>query len=215
MNYILKKMNLQKYTKEQIEISAKVITKDDFKKTELIAGTDQAQAENKIISSIAVLNEQLKKVEDQTAVLDAKFPYIPGYLYYREGPAVIEAFRKLKTKPNILLIEGHGILHPLRMGMASQIGVILDIPTIGIAKSLLCGEVEEDGMIMFNNEIRGFELKTRNYSKPIYISPGHRISLETSIELVKKLICLPHKMPEPLYQAHRIAEKKKQELTVM
>ncbi len=205
-------MNLQKYTKEQIEISAKVITKDDFKKTDLIAGADQAFLGNKVISTIAVFNEKLEKVEDQTAMMEAKFPYISGFLYYREGPAIIDAFRNLKTKPNIMIIEGHGILHPLRIGMASQIGVVLDVPTIGIAKSLICGQVEEGGRIMFNNEIRGIEFKTREHSKPIYISPGHRISLETSMEIVKKCIIPPHKMPEPLYQAHRIAEKKKEEL---
>ncbi len=205
-------MNLQKYTTEQIETARKVMISDDFKKTELIAGADQEAVGRKIISAIAVLDQNMNIVEEQTAVVETRFPYLPGYLYFREGPSVREAFGKLKTKPDILLIKGHGILHPLRCGFASHVGVALGIPTIGVAKSLLAGRIEEEGKVIFNNEVRGYEVKTKEHGKPLFISPGHKISIESSVQIVKKSIRPPHKMPEQLHAAHKVAMKMKDEL---
>ncbi len=208
-------MNLQKLKEleeEQLEAAKKVIVKDEFKKAELIAGADQAFHGNKVVSAIAVLDGKLDVVEQQTETAETRMPYIPGFLYFREGPALIAAYKKLKQKPDILIIEANGILHPLRIGMASHIGVVLDVPTIGVAKQLLCGQVDEDGRISCDNEIRGMALKTRKHSRPLYISPGHKVSLETSVEIVKKSIRYPHKLPEQLHASHRMANKVRDEI---
>ena len=205
--------DVKKFEKEQLRLAKKVVTKDDFDKIELVAGVDQSFIDdNKIISAVVVCNyKTLKILEKQYAVVEARFPYISGYLSYRESPAVVEAFGRLKTKPDILMVDAHGICHPRRIGMASHVGLLLDIPTIGIAKSLMCGEVR-DGKIYVDGEVRGIEIKTKEFANPIYVSPGHRISLKTAVEIVKDSIKLPHKYPEPLFLAHRYANELKKEL---
>lgn len=193
-------------------MATRVLTRDDFKKADLIGGVQQAFIGKKVISAIVLLDSDMNKVEEQVSVTDSSFPYIPGYRFFREGSAIKDSYSKLKNKPDLMIVEGHGILHPLRIGLASHIGIMLDIPTIGVAKTLLCGEIEPDGKVTFNNEIRGFELRTREYSKPVYISPGHRVSIQASIEMVKKSLRPPHKMPEQIYRAHRLSTRTKQEL---
>ncbi|MBI2574868.1 endonuclease V [Candidatus Woesearchaeota archaeon] len=205
-------MNIERLKDEQIEAAKKVVVKDEFRKQELIGGASQAFHGNTVVSAVAVLDSNLDVVEQQTATSETRMPYIPEFLYFREGPALIAAYRKLKQKPDMLIIGANGILHPLRIGMASQIGVVLDVPAIGVAKQLLCGQVDEDGRISCNNEIRGVALKTREHSRPLYISPGHKVSLETSVEIVKKSIRYPHKLPEQLHIAHRLANKARDEL---
>jgi deoxyribonuclease V len=107
----------------------------------------------------------------------------------------------------LLIVDANGILHPRRIGMASQLGIVLDIPTIGITKNLFIGKPSSDGKIEIDKEIRGEELRTKEYANPIYLSPGHRISLRTASDLVKKMIIAPHKLPKPLHLAHRFARK--------
>jgi deoxyribonuclease V len=206
-------MDLEKFREEQLQAARKVVVKDDFKKIETIAGCDQAFTDHKIIAAIVVCTKDCKVIEEKYAVADSKMPYIPGFRYFREGAAIATAFAKLKKAPDVMMMTANGILHPLRFGMASHVGVALNVPTIGLAKYLLCGKKEEEGRIYFNNEIRGQEVITRGHSKPIYISPGHRISIETAVELVKEMARYPHKLPEPLHLAHRLANKVKKELT--
>ena len=204
-------MDIRKLEEEQIKLAKKVIVKDDFEKTERIAGVDQAFANGNVISGIVVCSyKDLNLIEKKYAVVKAKFPYISGFLSYRESPAIIEAFNQLENKPDILIVDGNGILHPRRVGMASHLGILLDIPTIGVAKRLIAGEVRE-GTVYIEKEARGYELATREHSKPLYISPGYKVSLKTSLEIVKKCIKFPHKLPEPLYLAHRYADKIKKE----
>ncbi|MCX8146850.1 MAG: endonuclease V [Candidatus Woesearchaeota archaeon] len=202
-------MNIQKLKEEQLKLAEKVIIIDSFDKIKYIGGCDQSYSGNKIISCVVVMDEKMKIVDKAFAEKECNFPYIPGFLSYRESPAVVEAFNKLKIKPDILMVDGNGILHPRRFGMASHLGIILDIPTIGITKSLLIGKVI-DGKIEVDKEIRGMEVKTREFSNPLYVSPGHRISLKTAVEIVKKSIIFPHKLPEPLHLAHRLAKKRKE-----
>ena len=205
-------MDIRKLEEEQIKLAKKVIVKDDFEKTERIAGVDQAFANGNVISGIVVCSyKDLNLIEKKYAVVKAKFPYISGFLSYRESPAIIEAFNQLENKPDILIVDGNGILHPRRIGMASHLGILLDIPTIGVAKRLIAGEVRE-GTVYIEKEARGYELATREHSKPLYISPGYKVSLKTSLEIVKKCIKFPHKLPEPLYLAHRYANKIKENL---
>ena len=205
-------MDIRKLEEEQIKLAKKVIVKDDFEKTERIAGVDQAFANGNVISGIVVCSyKDLNLIEKKYAVVKAKFPYISGFLSYRESPAIIEAFNQLENKPDILIVDGNGILHPRRIGMASHVGILLDIPTIGVAKRLIAGEVRE-GTVYIEKEARGYELATREHSKPLYVSPGYKVSLKTSLEIVKKCIKFPHKLPEPLYLAHRYANKIKENL---
>ena len=198
--------------KEQLKLAEKVITSDSIKNIKTIAGADQAYIGNKVISAIAVCDYKgLKLIEEKHAVVDAKIPYKSGFLFYRDGPAVMEAFNKLENKPDVLIVKANGILHPRRIGMASHLGILLDIATIGVTKNLMLGEVREK-TIYVEKEARGYELITKEHARPIYISPGNKISLKTSLEIVKNSLRQPHKLPEPLHLAHKHGNKVRKEL---
>jgi len=199
--------------KEQIKLAEKVITTDNFEKITSIAGADQFYAGNKVISAIAVCDyKSLEVIEEKHAIVEGKIPYKSGFLFYKDGPAVIEAFNKLENKPDMLIVKGNGILHPRRIGMASQVGILLDTAAIGVTKNLMLGEVK-DGTIYVEKEARGYELITREHAKPIYVSPGHKVSLKTGFEIIKNCLREPHKLPEPLHLAHKYGRKVKKELT--
>lgn len=204
------KMNIEEIKEEQIRLARKIVVKDDFKKIETIAGCDQAFCKRRIISAVVVCDRNMNVVEQAAAEAEEKFPYIPGLLFYREGLAAIDAFRKLSNKPDVLIVDANGILHPLRIGMASHLGLILDTPTIGVSKNLVLGKIE-DGKVLVGNEVRAVEVITKEHARPLYVSPGHRISLETSVDIVKQFMKPPHKLPEPLHLAHRLAEKTREE----
>ncbi len=203
-------LKTDKLKAEQLKLAKEVVIKDKVSKVKLVAGCDQAFVEDDVISVVVVLDKNLKVIEQKSAVTKARFPYIPGYLFYREGPAIIEAFNKLENKPDLLMVDGNGILHPRKIGIASQIGLLLDIPTIGIAKNLMCGKIE-NGKVYYEREIRGVEVFTREHAKPIYISPGHNISLGKSVEIIKKYLINPHKLPEPIHVAHKFAKRMSKE----
>ena len=199
--------NVEELKKEQIKLAKKIVSKDKFKKIETVAGFGRAFAGNKIILTMVVFDfKTLKLIESKHSVSDLKFPYIPGLLSYRESPGLVDVYNKLENEPDIILIPAHGVLHPRKLGMASHIGLLLDKPTIGIAKNLVCGEVI-NGKVYFENELLGMEFKTKKYSKPIYISVGHKISLKTTLNIVKKMTREPHKMPEPSHEANKLAKK--------
>jgi deoxyribonuclease V len=137
-------VDLNKLKEEQLKLAKKVITTDTIEKITTVAGADEAYVNDKIISSIAVCDyKSLDVIEEKHAIADAKIPYKSGFLFYRDGPAVMEAFNKLENKPDVLILKGNGILHPRRIGMASQVGILLDTATIGVAKKLMLGEVKD------------------------------------------------------------------------
>ena len=205
-------VDLIKLKKEQLKLAEKVSLTDSVKKITTIGGADQSYVGDKVISAIVVCDyKSLETIEEKYAIVDAKIPYKSSFLFYREGLAVIEAFNKLEQKPDVLILKGNGILHPRRMGMASQVGILLDIATIGVTKRLMLGQVREK-TIYVEKEARGYELITREHSKPIYISPGNKISLKTSLEIIKKCIRFPHKLPEPLHLAQKYGNKVKEDL---
>ena len=165
-----------------------------------------------MIAAVVVCDDKLNVIERQTAAVETDFPYLAGMLYFREGPAIKEAFSKLQHRPDVLLVDGNGVLHPLRCGLASHLGVELNQATIGIAKTKLLGEEDEAGNIKVGNEIVGAEIREKPHAKQLYVSVGHKVSLQTAVGIVQKSIRPPHKLPEPLHIAHRLADKARQEM---
>ncbi len=208
------RINIPKLKKEQYKLAKKIRIKNEFEKIELVAGVDQAFVDNKVISAIVVLNKNMKLVERKYAIVETQIPYIPGFMSYRESPAIVEAYNKLENKPDILIIDAHGILHPRKIGMASHVGILLETPTIGVAKGLIIGDVKEDGKVYVDDEVRGQKIITKEHAKPLFVSPGHRVTLTKAVEIVKSCVIPPHKLPEPLHLAHRFADKVREDLVV-
>lgn len=188
-----------------------------LKKTpEIIAGVDAASAGDKIVA-VATLYKypELKHLQDTFSIEKIRFPYIPGMLSFREGHAIVNALKKLKTKPDLILFDGQGIAHPKKIGIASHIGVILNIPTIGCAKSRLVGEYEDPDIkkgswtYLYYKGIKvGAVLRTQSNVKPVFVSPGHLIDIDSSIEIVMKCI-YKYRIPEPLRRADHLSKKYK------
>ena len=152
-------------------------------------------------------------VEERTAVVRTDFPYVPGYLSFREGPAIVAAWGKLRSLPDAVLFDGQGIAHPRRFGIASHIGVLLDVPSVGCAKSRLVGEHGEPGgekgdwaHLRHEGEPVGAVLRTRKGVKPVYVSIGHQVDLPTSIALVLSL-CTRFRLPDPARRAHQLTRE--------
>lgn len=205
-------MNLDKLREEQFRLAKKVSLIDSFREFKTIGGCDVAYYFNSLVAVVVVLDyPALTLLEKEFVIGEAKFPYISGYMFYREVPAIMEAYNKLKEKPDIMMCDFNGILHPRRFGAACHLGLLIDKPTIGISKALLCGEVR-DNLIYINNEPRGVQMFTRTHAKPIYVSPGHKISLETSVDITRKCLRENSKLPEPLKIAHMISVKLKHRL---
>ncbi|OFV68148.1 MAG: Endonuclease V [Candidatus Syntrophoarchaeum caldarius] len=182
-----------------------------------IAGADQAFFEDKIISAIVVLEfPALNIVDSSHVILSVNFPYIPGLLSFREAPSVIEAFNLLDVTPDLLVVDGCGINHPRFAGLATHIGVMLDIPTIGVAKKILCGkgevpsEVGDAEVIIFQDRVVGYYFKSKRGCNPLIVAPGHMISPESALKLIKSCI-KGYKLPEPTRIAHLFANRVKRE----
>src|SRR3989338_6900359 len=199
--------DLNKLKEEQLKLAKKAILRDSFEKPGLIGGVDAAYSQDYVVSAIVVCDYKTMQVKEKVfAVAKAKFPYIAGFLAYREGPSISEAYARLENKPDVLIFDGNGILHPRRCGLASHIGVLLDQASVGVAKQLLVGEAKGN-VVYAEKEARAELVVTKEHSKPVYVSPGHKISLKTSVKIVKHCIRLPHKLPEPLHLAHRYADE--------
>ncbi len=198
----------------QETLRRRVIRKDLFSRIHLVAGIDVGfpKRENIAQAAVAVLRfPELELINYSIARRTITFPYIPGLLSFRETPVILEALRKLGIRPDLLLCDGHGIAHPLRFGLASHIGLITGLPTIGVAKTRLIGlhgivpNRKGDWVpLTHDNEIIGAVLRSRVGIKPVYVSIGHKISLETAVEIVRR--CLTrYRLPETTRWAHRIA----------
>lgn len=198
----------------------RAVIRDDFADIRLIAGIDQAFAGDMMLSGIVVLDyPSLEIVERVFSIEQVIFPYIPTFLSFREGPAIMSAFEKLKNRPDILMVDGAGINHPRRAGIATHVGVALDVPTIGITKNLLCGsgkepvEVGEASPLLYEARKVGWLLKSIKRGRAIIVAPGHRVSLESSLSIVRS--CLRgHKLPEPARLAHLYANEEKKRFLI-
>jgi deoxyribonuclease V len=180
----------------------------------LVAGVDAAYINKYSVGAAAVFNyDSMELIEGETSVQKTSFPYVPTLLSFRELPPVVSAIEKLRMKPDVFLVDGQGYAHPRRFGFACHLGIFLDAPTIGVAKSLLCGKIEgaENGRwipIIYEGELVGGAVFTKPGVKPVYVSVGHKVSLETAIKIV--LHCATkYRFPEPLREAHLLAEKTK------
>lgn len=199
----------------QKELSARVVLEDRLGgRVRLVAGVDVGFEQRNTVTraAVAVLGyPSLEPVERAIARQPTRFPYVPGLLSFREVPAVLEAFAALKERPQLLLCDGQGIAHPRRLGIASHLGLLLDVPSIGVAKTRLVGEhppvPDERGAwvpLVDRGETVGAVLRTRQGVKPLFISPGHRICLKTAIDYV--MGCLTrYRLPETTRWAHRLA----------
>lgn len=160
----------------------------------------------------------LQLIETSHVVSPILFPYIPGLLSFREVPPLLEAHRRLKRPPDILLCDGQGIAHPRKLGLASHLGLCLGIPAVGCAKKRLCGEHASLDFyrgsytpLILREEVVGYVFRSRDGVKPIYISPGHLADLESSREIVQH--CLGrYRIPEPLRQAHNLATQLRRQI---
>ncbi|MEM4733403.1 MAG: endonuclease V [Candidatus Bathyarchaeia archaeon] len=198
----------------QLRLAAKIVKKDKLpNKINSVAGVDVAYASGLAVGAVAVLDfATLKLLEFQTAICKVKMPYIPTLLAFRELPPAITCIRKLKRHPDVFFVDGHGIAHPYRCGFASHLGLALGKPTIGVAKSQLIGKLVEIGDDVFlvddNDQIIGSVVITKVGSQPLYVSVGHLVSLKTAVKIVKH--CLRcHRIPEPLFLAHKIASEQR------
>lgn len=200
-------IDFEKLKEKQIKLAKKVIVKDSFEKLEIIGGVDCAFSSDNVVVAIVVYDCRTMEVKEKAfAVARANMPYIAGFLAYREAfAAALHRLQRLQA-PDVMILDGNGILHPRRFGLASHMGVAFDIASIGIAKQLLVGEVKGN-VVYIDKEARGAVVVTREKSKPVYISPGHKISLKTSVEIVKSCMRFPHKLPEPLHLAHKYANE--------
>ena len=198
----------------QQRLAGQVSRSNEVGTPHFIAGVDisAGKAQRMARGAVVVLNyPELRLVETQVVEAELNLPYIPGLLSFRESPLILAACEKLTATPDLVLVDGQGIAHPRRIGLASHLGLWLNTPSIGCAKSLLCGKHEmpdeEPGSyaeIIDFGETIGAALRTKTRTKPIYVSIGHKIDLQTAIHWVLEC-CRGYRLPEPTRLAHLAA----------
>ncbi|WP_144392941.1 deoxyribonuclease V [Pleionea sediminis] len=201
----------------QLALAQKVDIQQHVLEPKLIAGVDvglldQGQTIRAVVTYHDATSAEL--LDYKVATEPCRFPYVPGYLSFRELPAVLKAFSEFNHRPDLVLCDGQGIAHPRGFGIACHLGVLLDLPTIGVAKSRLVGEFVEPGdargsrtKLSYRGKIVGSVLRTRDKIKPLFVSPGHRITIEQSVDWVLKL-GRGLKLPEPTRWADKIASNR-------
>ncbi len=200
----------------QKQLAPRVIHKSTLKINRIrkIAGIDTAYRDGVACAAVVVLQfEDLKALESETAVRPIDFPYVPGLLSFREGPVILEALHKLKSPPDLLIFDGQGIAHPRRFGIASHIGLLVDIPSIGCAKTKLVGHYDEPqpeqgrySYLTDQGKTIGAVVRTCKAVKPVFVSGGHRVNLRDSIKLVLHC-CKGYRLPETTRKADKLSRK--------
>lgn len=196
----------------QRELRSKVSTERAFGQVNTVAGVDVSFKNEVARAAIVVLSyPELTPVDYSLAELPVEFPYIPGLLAFREAPSVLAALEKLNTEPDLFIFDAQGLAHPRQMGLATHLGVIIDRPSIGCAKSRLCGSHYEPGpekgsyVHLYDKEVViGAVVRTRTNVNPVYVSIGHQVDLPTAIEYVLGC-CTKYRLPETTRYAHRVA----------
>lgn len=202
----------------QEQLRGRLVLHDDFAEIGRVAGIDVGFEEGGTLTRAAVVVlrfPKLELVEQAVAKRPTRFPYVPGLLSFREIPAALDALARLRRPPDLILCDGQGYAHPRRFGLASHLGVLADIPTIGAAKSRLIGEHGPVGWekgawveLRYEGETIGAVVRTRTGVQPLYVSIGHRISLETAVGHVLAC-CTRYRLPETTRHAHRLASVEK------
>lgn len=200
----------------QARLAPLVVTEDDFERIETVAGVDVGFEDggSSTRAAVAVLRlADLALLDAAAARRPTSFPYVPGLLSFREIPAVLDALERLRIDPDLLLCDGQGYAHPRRFGLACHLGVTCNLPSIGVAKSRLIGEHPALSAtkgstvpLVDRGEVVGAVLRTRSDVQPLYVSVGHRIALQTAVQMV--LACTTrYRLPETTRQAHRLASQ--------
>lgn len=210
---------LREATIAQREIAEACETHDRVGAVRLVAGADTSMkwrdSKGPIHAAIAPLRWPERAIlPAATATRIPPFPYVPGYLGFREAPALLAAWEGLAQKPDLLFVDGHGRAHPRRCGIATHVGVLLDVPTIGVAKTILCGRVEGElgeeagstAPLVERGEVVALAVRTRARAQPVYVGTGHRLSLETAVEWVIAL-GEGRRLPLPIRLAHDAANE--------
>lgn len=209
-------MDLASLRKQQIELAAQVIRKDRLEQDppRLIAGADVGFEQGGDVTRAAIVllkYPSLELVEYQVARVATSMPYIPGFLSFREYPALLAAWELLSQKPDLLFVDGHGISHPRRLGVASHFGLLVDVPTIGVAKKRLCGKFEplseEPGscqLLTDKGEPLAWVLRSKKRCNPLFVSTGHKVSLDTALLWVNRCL-MGYRLPEPTRWADAVA----------
>ncbi len=198
----------------QEDLRERIILKPTFPEVKIIGGGDVAYSKDEHLlfgTFVALSFPGLEIIEIATGIGKIEFPYIPGLFAFREGPILIRCFQKLTKKPDLVIFDGHGIDHPRGIGLASHMGLWFDLPSIGCAKAPLSQKFRLPGpskgsyaLIRRKGKVAGAVLRTRKHVKPVFVSPGHRIDLLTSIRFILAG-CRRFRIPEPLRQAHHAA----------
>jgi len=218
-NKLSPKFSSKKAYEMQRRLSKKLLFEDTLPdRVDYVAGVDVAYLEGTSVGAVAVLDwGTLSLVEFQVAHVKTRFPYVPTFLSFREIPPAYSAIRKLHTEPDVFLVDGQGFAHPYDLGFASHLGLILDKPTVGVAKSLLCGKTEQNveggriAALKDKGEVVGAVVVTKQGTKPVYVSVGHRVSLKRATEIVMECTG-KYRIPEPTRRAHIIANEEKRRL---
>jgi deoxyribonuclease V len=181
-----------------------------------VAGADVSytRGDERFFAAVVVLEwPSMRTVEEATHAEKVSFPYVPGLLSFREGPPLLKVFGKLRRRPDVVLFDGQGIAHPRGFGLASHMGLILDVASVGCAKTRLVGEHRDVGKragacteLVFEGQAVGAVVRTRVRVKPIYVSPGHRVGLNQAVEIALAC-CRGYRIPEPLRRAHLLVNR--------
>lgn len=204
-------ISIPEATQIQLEMREKIVLKPFEKRIKTIAGADISfnKFSNTVFAGIVVLSyPEMELLSYSLIEMETIFPYVSGYLAFREVPSLLRAWEQLPEKPDVLVLDGQGITHPRKMGIASHFGVLENQPTIGCAKSMMFGKFDDLGLeknssseIIGKGELLGYALRTKNAVKPIYISPGNLITVEESLEVIRDCVG-KYRIPEPTRVAH-------------
>lgn len=217
------KPSLKRLRQRQVQMAKRLILGDAFDEPiEFVGGFDLAFDGKTSIAAASVIEYgTLNVLEERVLRTKTSFPYIPTFLAFREGPPISKLYKRLKTKPTIVMVNGHGYAHPYRCGLASYVGVTLNVSSIGIAASRLCGQYEKfpDRIgdwtpLISKGETIGAVLRTREKTRPIFVSVGHKVSLETAVKVAMNCI-RSEKMPEPIHRAHVLANSAKKQTSAV
>lgn len=203
----------------QEKLRERICLRNRWTRPAKIAAMDVAYSERKATGGVLLFKyPELTLLEKVIVTVPVNFPYIPGLLTWREGPPLVRVLKKLREEPDLLMFDGQGIAHPRRMGIASHLGVCFQKPSLGCAKSKLTGECEQPGQkagssepLYHKDELLGFVVRTKQNTRPVFVSPGNLIDPRTTLEVILKC-CRGYRIPEPLRLVHIFVTREKRSL---